>query len=437
MIQRRVLKLYTPHAEQLRFHKSKARYRVAAYGRQSGKSTACINELLKHAWEKPGTRYWYISPTFQQALQQYRRAVGMLMACQEVLLKKNQTELRIKLINQSEIVFKSGEVLDNLRGETLHGAITDEVRDQPPELWPMVIRPMLATTKGWAAFVSTPNGLDAFHDLYQRALSDPNWESFRAPSTCNPLFTQEEFESAKAEMNEDQFAQEIMAEFRDFGSGTCYVTFSEKNVLGASPFAINGQLISPYLPIIVGMDFNLNPMSWILGQHRTRDIYWHDEISLTRTHTEEAAKVLADRVKGHKPGVIIIGDASGKAGQRAATAGQSDYDVVKSVLKSNDINFEDRTPDSNPGIKDRVNTVNALFRSANGESHMWYSPRCKTAIKDRQRRKWKDGASTLAFDNSDPMAGHMSDAADYAAVVLCPLKGVTGVGKLHVISRSF
>ena len=194
-----ILKLYKPHDAQLRFHNSTARYRVASFGRQSGKSTACINELVKKAWENPSTRYWYMSPTFQQALQQYRRCIGMLMSCPGVMSKKNQTELRIKFINQSEIVFKSGEVLDNLRGETLHGVVIDEVRDQPSDLWPMVIRPMLTTTKGWACFVSTPNGFDSFYDFYQRQLIDPNWQSFHAPSTCNPLFTIEELKAAKNE----------------------------------------------------------------------------------------------------------------------------------------------------------------------------------------------------------------------------------------------
>ena len=161
MLQKRILRLYTPHEAQLEIHKCQKRFRVASFGRQSGKSTLTINELLAKAWQSPSTRYWYVSPTFSQALQQYRRAVGMLMSCGDAMLKKNQTELRIKLINQSELKFVSGEVLDNLRGETLHGVGIDEVRDQHPDLWPMVIRPMLTTTKGFAIFISTPNGFDA------------------------------------------------------------------------------------------------------------------------------------------------------------------------------------------------------------------------------------------------------------------------------------
>ena len=72
------LELYEPHSKQLEFHNSKARYRVASLGRQAGKSTMCLNELVKRAWEEPNTKYWYLSPTYPQARIQYRRLVGML-----------------------------------------------------------------------------------------------------------------------------------------------------------------------------------------------------------------------------------------------------------------------------------------------------------------------------------------------------------------------
>ena len=126
------LVLYRPHSMQMKLHQCETRFAVASFGRQSGKSTYGINELLRWAWEKPGTRYWFVSPTFPQARVMYRRLIGMLWPVADVMLKKNQTELRVKLVNQSEIRFVSGEVLDNLRGETLNGAIIDEVERPTP-----------------------------------------------------------------------------------------------------------------------------------------------------------------------------------------------------------------------------------------------------------------------------------------------------------------
>lgn len=428
---------------QLKLHESKARFKVASFGRQSGKSTWGNQELLKRAWENPSTNYWFISPTFDQAKTQYRRLVGALWNCKGILLKKNQTELRIKLTNQSTISFKSGEVFDNLRGDHLHGVIIDEVRDQNPDLWPMVIRPMLTTTRGWAAFIGTPNGFDHFYDLfnYAQTNTDNGWESFQAPSTCNPLITELELSDAKRTMSEAQFAQEYLAEFRDLTSGRAYITFSEQNLRKTSPF-YQHALNHPQLPIIVGMDFNLSPMAWTLGQKKIDEFYWFDEVWLKNSHTPEAAHALAQKVisyQGEKAatvGVILCGDATSKSGQRAAAA-QSDYDIVCQVLDSYKIKWQMLTPDSNPLVKDRVNNLNSKLKDASGNVHMWLHPdNCPNAVRDFQRVVWKQNAGGLILDQvTNKELTHASDGIGYAVNALSPLVYDAALPTLRVLYR--
>lgn len=435
-VQTKILELYTPHEIQRQFHRSDHRFRIAALGRQSGKSTMCLNELVKRAWENPGHVYWFISPTFDQAKVQYRRLVGMLWNNPEVLLKKNQTELRVKFINQAEIVFKSGEVLENLRGSTLHGVVIDEVREQHKDLWPLVIRPMLTTTKGWAAFVSTPSGFDSFYDLYEIARGDDSnqWTHFSSPSTCNPLFTEEEYQAAKKQMTHAQFQQEIEAKFLDLHQGSAYLNFGDASLSFQNPF-YEKALIHPLLPIVVGMDFNLNPMCWTLGQFRNDDSYWFDEIHLEKSHTQEAAKELIARVKDHKPGIILAGDATSKAGQRAA-AGKSDYDILCGMLDEADIKWINRTPDSNPTVKDRVNTVNARLKAADDSIHLWIHPKnCPYLVKDLQRVSWKKGATMILDQTTDPSLTHQSDGVGYAVCVMAPLTPIGSVGVLRMVKR--
>jgi len=364
----------------------------------------------------------------------YRRTVGMLWPSKEILIKKNQTELRIKFANQSQLVFKSGDKPDNLRTETLHFAAIDEVRDQSPDLWPMVIRPMLATTQGRAIFMSTANGFDTLYDMTDNALRNPQlWEVFKAPSTCNPTFTEDELQLAKQEMTDAQFRQEIMAEFVELYAGKVYVSYGPHNVTDEHPWA-KGAALSPHLPIVVAMDFNLSPMSWTLGQYRTEEFYWHDEIHLEHSHTQEAAHELAARVKGHEPGVILAGDATSKAGQRAA-AGQSDYDIVCQILDMNKIRWTNATPDVNPTVKDRVNYMNAKMRAADGKVHFWHHPRCKALKRDLERVTWKDGATSTLDPGPKRELTHASDGVGYAVSALAPLQSRFQVGGLRVIVR--
>lgn len=433
--------LYTPHNAQLKFHQSGARFRVASFGRQSGKSTACLNELVKKAWENPKTTYWFVSPTYDQARVQYRRLVGMLYPCVDILQKKNQTELRVKLINQSQIRFVSGETLQNLRGETLNGVVVDEVRDQNPDLWTQVLRPMLTTTKGWAAFVSTPRGYDSFFDLFEKSKSEKQWESFQAPSTCNPLFTVEEYEAAKKELSEAIFDQEINANFRDIHNGSAYINFNAQNLVDQNPFTLKPDP-SPYLPILIGMDFNLSPMSWILGQERAGDFYFFDEIYLERSHTQEAALELAARIKRLDNKcpvqVTLVGDATGKAGQRAAM-GRSDLSIVEEILTQAGIRYENRTPESNPLVADRVNVVNSKLKDATGQPHIFiHKKNCPKLIRDLQRVVWKQGTSALPKldQTTDPTLSHMSDAMGYPICALSRM-WTPAVPGLKIIPRRF
>ena len=183
-----------------------------ASGGRPGKSTAANNELLKKSWENPGSINWFISPTYDSARIMFRRATQALRNCPDIF-SDNKSELMIELSNGSKIFYKSGDVLENLRTETLNGVVIDEVRNQHKNLWPLVIRPMLTTTKGWAVFISTPNGFDHFYDLYDFARTDTtgNWVAMNAPSTCNPLITKEELDDARRSMSEAEFAQEYLA----------------------------------------------------------------------------------------------------------------------------------------------------------------------------------------------------------------------------------
>jgi hypothetical protein len=435
MVTRR-LRLYTPHAVQLAFHGSQARYRVLVTGRQAGKSTACLNELTKKAWEAPNGIYWFISPTYSQAKTQYRRLLNMLTPCKEVMSVKNETELRIKLINGSEIVFKSGESHDNLRGATLHGVVIDEMRDMHPELWPMVVRPMIATTKGWACFSSTPRGYDAFFDLSEKEKTDPEWATFKAPSTCNPLFTQKEFENARAEMSEGFFAQEILAEFRDLHAGSAYINFGDHNLLEKSPFTRDGSLYSPHLPIVVALDFNLAPAIALIGQERVGDFYWFDEVFVERSHTQEIALEIVQRLKRLKYNqpVVLIGDATGKAGQRAAM-GRSDYSIIEEIFAQAGIQYVNRTPDANPQVRDRINVVNSKLKAADGTTHIWLNPStCPRLRRDLQRVSWKRGLTDKLDQTTDSTLTHLSDAMGYAVCGLSKL-WQPEVGRMRVIVR--
>lgn len=437
-----ILKMRYRTLPQKRISDSQKRFNLACWGRQSGKTTYGLDKcLFKPLQGRPGAIYWYVLQTYGAATVAFRRYINMIRNT-PILVDYNKSERSVLLMNGSSVFFKSGKNFEDLRAETLDGAVIDEVRQQHADLWPMIIRPMLAKRKGWCDFLSTTNGFDHFKDLNDFALSHPDeWAVFHAPSNEAPWWTPEEIESARSSMSEDVFAQEILAEFREIGVGKAYKNHGTHNQCIENPLTVRGLDWNPYLPLIVGLDFNVGLMVWELCQRKGSHIHFGDEIAIENTDTEQCATVLAQKVlswystiDGPKPSVILIGDASGNA-RRTSAVGQTDYAIIKRVLKDHDIKYEDLTPKENPGIKDRINTVNSHLKSANGSVHLTYNPiRCKYLKRDFERVKWKQGSDGAFIDKSDPLATHSSDAAGYP-VCFYSETFRERPGKMRIISR--
>lgn len=380
-----------------------------------------------------GGIYWYVLQTYGAARIAFSRYLRLIQNT-EIFKDKNRSELWVKLSNDAVVHFKSGKNFEDLRAETLDGCVIDEVRQQDSNLWPMIIRPMLSRRKAWCYFLSTTNGFDHFKDLCDFAEAHPEaWGVFVAPSWEAYWWTPEEIESARSTMSQDVFDQELGAEFKEVGVGKAYKAHHPANSSLTNPFTREG-LWSPYLPIIVGLDFNVGLMVWELAQRKGTDFYFGDEIAIENTDTEECAKVLIEKVKDHKAGVILVGDASGNS-RKTSAVGKTDYSIIKKLLTDHGIYFEDRTPTENPMVKDRVNCINSGLKSADGSVHLRYHPiNCKYLKRDFERVKWKQGTGGAILDKSDPLATHASDAAGYPICVFADVfKSKPGV--MRTISR--
>lgn len=430
---------------QKRFDQSTARFNLSLWGRQSGKTTAGIRKLLwKPLQREEDTRwatYWHVLQTYSAAEVAFERFNRFIHPHKESLVKyKNESERRIELIGKNNIFFKSGQNFEDLRTESLDGGIIDEARQQKKELLSMVMFPMLSKSKGWMDVMSSPNGFDWLYDLKKEKETDPSWNVIHAPSTEAWWWTPEEIAEAKKNMTDLEFRQEIMAEFVNLRTGKAYPSFSEKNYANSCPF-MQDKPWSPYHSIVLGMDFNLSPMSWTFGQLSAEQWWWFDQIHLAGSHTLQAAHELRDRVfmlraLGYRgtPELILCGDATGKATQRSSN--QSDYDIVKQVLQSAGITFRDETPEANPSIKDRVNAVNIKCMNAVGEVQLWVNPQtCPHLVKDLERVAWKEGSDFVLDPGPKKDLGHASDSIGYPIYKLTPPKGVIGIPKMRIIQR--
>ncbi len=147
---------------------SPERFKLLCSGRRFGKTYLCIARLVAWAIENPGSLCWYVSQTYKSSKQIAWRQLRAMVP-PEAYSKKNESELSLELVNGSVISLKGAESADSLRGVSLSALIIDEAAYVKQEAWDMVLRPALSDQGGPAWFITTPAGLERFHDLWEQA----------------------------------------------------------------------------------------------------------------------------------------------------------------------------------------------------------------------------------------------------------------------------
>lgn len=132
-------------------------------------------------------------------------------------VKTSETERRIDLPKGGMIAIRSAHKPDRLRGEGLDFVVLDEAARMPAHIWHDVIRPMLATTRGSARFLSTPKGRNWFWERHREGF-DPlkdEWASFHFSTADSELVDRDELESIRHNTAEYIWDTEYEAKFSE------------------------------------------------------------------------------------------------------------------------------------------------------------------------------------------------------------------------------
>jgi len=136
---------------------SNARFKIAACGRRFGKSFLSINEMAKFA-RVPNRRVLYLAPTYRQAKTVIWDELKSQLYAVNWIKKVNESDLTIRLVNNSTIVIRSSDNKDALRGAKYDYIVLDECAFMDADVWYSVLRPTLSDTGGHALFITSPLG---------------------------------------------------------------------------------------------------------------------------------------------------------------------------------------------------------------------------------------------------------------------------------------
>lgn len=403
------------HKKQMQVYKSKARFKTVVAGRRWGKTQLSKTEIIKEA--RKGKRLiWYIAPTYQMARQiMWQDLIDTVP--RKWVKKINETRLEIILKNGTVISLKGADKPDTLRGVGLHFVVLDEFQDMRPETWDTVIQPTLASTRGRVLFIGTPKAFNHLYDHYMRGqdASEQSWESWQFRTITSPFILPEEIEEARSNMSEKEFKQEFEASFETMSNRVYHAFDRNKHVKRVN--------FDPKLPVRVGMDFNIDPMSAALfqihGDGSDAVIRIFDEIDLRNSNTFEMAEELERRYWRQKRSMIIYPDPAG--GSKSTTSrGDSDFSILREKGFKR-LKYRRK----HPRIRDRVNSVNRMLQSADGTVRVLIDHKCKALISSLEQTQYKKNSNDI---DKKASVEHMTDALGYGIELEFPVRELRVLG---------
>lgn len=384
---------------------SDARFRVLIAGRRFGKTYLSAAELSAAAGERPDSLCWYVAPTYKMAKELAWRHLKRLIPRSQMAKSPNETELSIELVNGSRIVLKGADNPDNLRGLGLNFVVCDEFAQLDPLLWPEVLRPALSDHLGRALFLGTPRGYNHAYDMYLKGTrKEHGWESWTFTTLQGGNVSPEEVAAARSELDPRQFRQEYEASFETL-AGRVYDNFDRRPFNPADQ--ANGGNVDDSVKdlgaeVLVGMDFNVNPMTCIVGVAAQDELHIIDSLQIQTSNTEEAADEIKRRYPNRR--VIVCPDPSAQQRRTSAAVGVTDITILQrhgfTVDASHAVIL----------IPDRVNAVQAMLKDANGRRRLRVHPRAAALIRSLDGQTYKEGTS---IPDKDGGLDHAADALGY------------------------
>ena len=276
--------------------------------RRFGKTVGSLNTLIKKGIlnTKRAPQYAYIAPYRNQAK---RIAWNYLLYYTANFpdRKVNSSDLYVELPSRyknspgARIYVMGADYPDALRGMYLDGVILDEYAQMRPELYGEVIVPALADRNGFAFFIGTPKGQNAFYERYLSAQKDPRYFTccYRADETG--VIPADKLDEMKREMTDTEIRQELLC---DFTASAANIVIPIDLVAEAAARNITQDQVEGAISVM-GVDVARFGDDDTVITHR-QGLCCHPQIKLHGLNTMEVASAVAAHYWKIKPDAIIV-----------------------------------------------------------------------------------------------------------------------------------
>ena len=186
------------------------------------------------------------------------------------------------------------------------------------------------------------------------------------------------------------------------GSGRVYSSFVNRPWPAGN---IDESVEDTGAELLVGMDFNVNPMSCVIGVRVGDECHFLDALQIPTSNTDEMAGALRSRYPDRH--IVVCPDPSGKA-RKTSAGGETDFTILRRA------GFEVRAPSRAPLVRDRENNANQMYHDPETKRRRTrIHPDAAALIQGLANLTYKKNASGVSIRDKKSGFDHICDAADY------------------------
>lgn len=412
----------TLNIPQARFLAMPHKFRAYVAGFGSGKTWVGCGGICKGFWEFPKINQGYFAPTYPQIRDIFYPTVEEVAFDWGLNVKINESNKEVHFYEgkrfRGTTICRSMEKPSTIVGFKIGNALVDELdvmkAEKAKQAWRKIIARMRYKVTGLRNGIdvtTTPEGFKFVYQQFVKAVRE-NPEL----STLYGLTQASTFDNAKnlppdyisslmESYPEELIKAYLRGQFTNLTSGTIYHTFDRvKN--NCDDVEQAGE------SLYIGMDFNVGKMAGVV--HVLRESQPRAVTEIIKAYdTPDMIRIIKERFWLHDGNdykksreIYIYPDASGDS-RKSNNASITDIEQLKQAGFNVVVNA------ANPPVKDRVNSMNAMFCNAKGERRYKVNvKRCPIYTECLEQQVWDDNGEPDKKSDND----HPNDAGGYYIV---------------------
>ena len=297
-----------------------------------------------------------------------------------------------------KLLCRSFENWSRIIGLNLAFCLADEIDVVSPSIcdraFPKILGRLRAGNVRQFCAASTPEGFRWLYNTFgtDEAKERTDRQLIKMRTQDNPHLPSDFIERMQANYDPSMLQAYLNGEFINLTTGQVYSRFTrEQNVTNIKP-DIGLE------PLRIGIDFNIQNTNAVIGIVQDQKLLIFDEV-VAAYDTDALAQTIKSRYPMNK--IYVYPDASG--GNRSTNATQTDIEILSRY------GFSNQSPRSNPPVRDRVASVQALLCNGKGESRLQIHASCRKLIESMELQSYTEKGEPDKESGYD----HMADALGY------------------------